>query len=181
MVADYSGSVNVPHTRILLGVLVAAGAGYWLFVRSPAAQASLVDAGVAVKNALIPRGLRNNNPGNLRTIARNPWAGQVGGDADGYGVYDAMQSGARAAAKQLLKYQRAGLNTVRKLIATWAPSVENNTEAYIAAVAKALGVGADQAIDVNANLEALAWAIFKHECGWVSFSRAESDQWVRLP
>lgn len=167
--------------RTLLWILAAVGAGYWLYVRSPATQAGVVDAMTAAKNALLPRGLRNNNPGNLRFIARNPWAGQVGGDADGYGVYDGMQAGARAAAKQLLKYQRAGLNTVRKIIATWAPAVENNTDAYVAQVAKALGVTADKVIDVNANLEALAWAIFKHENGWLNFSRAESDAWVRLP
>lgn len=135
----------------------------------------------AVKSAILPRGLRNNNPGNLRVIARSPWLGQVGGDAQGYGVYESMERGARAAAKQLLKYERSGLNTVRKIIATWAPASENDTASYVAQVAKALKVPADQPISVNTHLEALAWAIFKHENGFISFSRADSDRWVRLP
>lgn len=136
---------------------------------------------------LLARGLRNNNPGNLRFIAKSPWNGQVGDDGEGYGVYSTMALGVRAAGKQLLKYSRSGLNTVRQIIATWAPRSENDTEAYVRALSSWLNVAADQRIDVDAQLEEIAEGIFRHEVGAVAFAasldltRDNIRLWVRLP
>lgn len=130
------------------------------------------------------RGLRNNNPGNLRFIARNPWLGQLRDDGEGYGVYSSLPLGVRAAGRQLLAYQQRGINTVRQIISTWAPRSENDTAAYIAAVSSALRVPADAAIDVNARLAELAAAIFRHELGAVPFATSDLTPaniaaWVR--
>lgn len=162
----------------------------YLLARTQRGQQLAADAvelvAVSAKK-LIARGLRNNNPGNLRFIARSPWNGQVSDDGEGYGVYSTMALGVRAAGKQLLKYSRSGLNTVRQIIPTWAPTSENDTEAYVRAVSSALNVAADQRIDVDAQLEQLAEAIFRHEVGAVAFAasleltRENIGLWVRLP
>lgn len=137
-----------------------------------------VDVSAArVKNALVSRGYRNNNPGNIRFIVRNPWNGQVGDDG-GYGIYSTPTLGTRALGKQLLKYAREGRRTVRDIIATWAPSIENNTSAYVTAVANALGLNPDQPFDVDARLVDLARAIAKHENGYLDSSY--DFNWVRL-
>ena len=76
---------------------------------------------------------------------------------------------------------------MRRIIATWAPRSENDTEAYVRAVAKALNVAPDQRIDVDIVLEELAEAIFRHEVGAVPFAtsleltRDNIRKWVRLP
>ena len=153
----------------------------------------LGDAWDAVKKSLQPRGMRNNNPGNIRTLPPNKaWRGQVADDGGGYGVYDTMALGVRAAAHQLLAYEARGLTTLRQIISTWAPSSENNTAAYVAAVGRAMSLAADEHFSVNARLEALAAAIFTHENGapFTSFEAAgtgrnyttfELGRWLRLP
>ena len=137
-----------------------------------------VGVGVAVVgNFFMSRGYRNNNPGNIRFIANNPWNGQVRNDG-GYGVYDTPQNGTRAMGRQLRAYQQRGLDTVRKIIGTWAPSSENDTNAYIKHVADILQINPDQPFDVYARLAELGAAIAKHENGYES-----SDynwQWVYL-
>jgi hypothetical protein len=131
-----------------------------------------------VSGLLNSRGYRNNNPGNLRFIVRNPWNGQVGDDG-GYGIYDTPANGTRALGKQLLAYARAGRTTVRDIIATWAPTNENDTESYIRDVASQLGVEPDVTIDVDLQLGSLARAIAKHENGYLD-AAYNFDAWVRL-
>lgn len=114
------------------------------------------------------RGYRNNNPGNLRYIAVNPWNGQTGNDG-GYGVYDSPENGTRALGHQLMAYNNRGLNTVTTIISTWAPSSDgNDTAAYIADVADQLGIDPDAPFDVVGSLPELTAAIAKHENGYLS-------------
>ncbi len=133
-----------------------------------------------IGDALMPRGLRNNNPGNIRFIAKNPWRGQVGNDG-GYGVYATMGEGVRALGKQLEAYASRGLVTVRSIISTWAPASENNTAAYVAAVARAMNVDADDVLDVTSYLPRLAVAIIKHENGVQPLSFDDIRKWVHSP
>jgi hypothetical protein len=174
----------VQRQSILLVGLVGAVVLY-LLSRTQRGQQVASDAVGAIVNAALPRGLRNNNPGNLRYIARNPWNGQVGDDGEGYGVYSSMALGVRAAGRQLLAYQQRGIDTVREIISTWAPANENDTDAYVRAVASRLHVGTDQRINVASLLEPLAEAIFRHEVGVVAFAasreltRDNIRQWVR--
>ena len=156
------------------------------------AQTAVVDAVLAVKRSLLPRGMRNNNPGNIRTLPKGrAWNGQVGDDA-GYGIYSEMPLGVRALGKQLLAYQKRGLVTVRDIIGTWAPPSENVTSAYVTAVARALAVKPEERIDVGARLVELAAAIIRHENGAAfetytapelgrQWTREELARWVRLP
>lgn len=125
-----------------------------------------------------PKGLRNHNPGNLRYVAAIPWNGQTGDDGTGYAVFDSDEHGVRALGHQLGTYASRGLNTVAEIISTYAPSNENDTAAYIAAVAGELGVDPAQPFDVNGVLPQLAAAIIHHENGVQPFSMDQLQAWV---
>ncbi len=130
------------------------------------------------------RGIRNNNPGNIDYNQRNAWQGQLG---LGLGVtkprfarFDTPENGIRALGKLLLAYRGKdgrpgvrgpGIDTLRETINRRAPGTENDTEAYICAVAKILGVQPYQAIDVRlpATLRGLVVAIIRHENGGVPY------------
>jgi hypothetical protein len=133
---------------------------------------------VAVPQA-VPRNVRNKNPGNLRRGA-DKWVGLIspGTDAE-YCQFDTMKNGWRAAGITLLNYQRRhGLNTLRGIITRWAPAPENDTDGYIAFVAKRLGQGPDDYIDVRTRLKELLLAIATREGGTWSANDPELDAGV---
>jgi len=115
------------------------------------------------------RGIRNHNPGNIDRDG-TPWQGMAkdqSGDPR-FIVFESAPFGIRAMARVLITYQdKHGLTTVRKIINRWAPPVENNTEAYVQAVATAIGVEANDIIDVHQHevMHPLVKAIIKHENG----------------
>ena len=112
-----------------------------------------------------PRGIRNNNPGNIRKSAA-VWLGKIAGDDPAFEVFDSPAHGIRAIAKLLLNYERKyGLNTVHGLIDRWAPPVENDTSAYVRFVAGSLAVDPDDVLDVPARLPDLVSAIITQENG----------------
>ena len=95
----------------------------------------------------IPLGLRNRNPGNLRFIEppARAWDGQLPFPGQGgFGEYETLVLGVRAACKQLLKHVANGRDTVAKLIHTWAPAHENDTAAYVETVCRATGLAPDE-------------------------------------
>lgn len=82
----------------------------------------------------LPRGLRNNNPGNIDKSAAH-WVGEIlPGNDPRFCQFDSMTHGARAMAKLLLTHYERGARTIPQLIAIWAPPSENNTAAYVKAV-----------------------------------------------
>lgn len=96
-----------------------------------------------------PRGLRNNNPGNIES---GRFAATVQGfqGSDGrFAQYATPEQGIQAADKLLTSYAGRGLNTVNGIVNRWAPPTENNTGAYVAQVAKELGVDPNQPLDMN--------------------------------
>lgn len=96
------------------------------------------------------RGMRNNNPLNLRPF-RNLYRGQVGTDRDGHAIFDTVQNGIRAAALNLVtQYRRDGQKTLRSFISEFAPSFENQTEKYINFVATQTGLNPNQPFELNA-------------------------------
>ena len=112
-----------------------------------------------------PRGIRNNNPFNIRKGPR--WQGLAATQPDpAFATFETPVYGIRAGMKLLLTYQsRHGIKTIRALIARFAPPNENDTVAYVAAVCKATGVNPDDTIGFLAHLIPLARAIVRHECG----------------
>lgn len=95
-----------------------------------------------------PRGIRNNNPGNIRT-GGDAWLGKTGDDGE-FLTFDKPENGLRAAARLLQTYQtKHGLKTVADIIGRWAPPDENQTAAYVQAVSIWADVEPDEPIDVH--------------------------------
>lgn len=111
------------------------------------------------------RGLRNNNPGNIRPVSRNQ------ANYGAFTIYRTPEEGWGALGKQLKAYANAGLDNVASIISKYAPSSENNTGAYIQSVtanmSKRLGseVGALTRLDLSDPrvLKALMQSITEHE------------------
>ncbi|MDR2968287.1 MAG: structural protein P5 [Tannerellaceae bacterium] len=96
------------------------------------------------------RGLRNNNPGNIR-INPDHFQGEIrpGRDKE-FKQFDSMAYGYRAMLKMLRNYRKnRGLKCLREWISRWAPANENDTEAYILYVAGFAGISADAEIDTS--------------------------------
>jgi hypothetical protein len=121
------------------------------------------------------RGERNFNPGNIdrNTIKWKGMAPDQSGDSR-FIVFSAAVWGIRALARNLLTYSRLyeesdprDIDTVREIINRWAPPVENDTGAYVNAVAREVGVLPDEPIDVadEAVMRKLVKAIIHHENG----------------
>lgn len=120
-----------------------------------------------------PRGVRNNNPGNLEASSSNPWIGQTGSDGR-FAKFETPEHGIRALGRNLISYQRQGIDTVGEIINRWAPPSDNNdTAAYIKAVCAQLGVTANKPLDASNpdTLQALCAAIIKHENGSQPYSQ----------
>jgi hypothetical protein len=175
-----------------LFVLALAGAaGAWLYSRTDRGARVASDAverasnaatavGIAIVRALTPRGIRNNNPGNIRWIDDpvRRWRGMVSQDAAGYGVFDTAANGVRAIGGELRASMRRGVNSVWGLISEWAPSTENDTVAYASDVAAELGVDLDEPLGADRVAE-LAAAIIKHENGTQPYAPSSIVEWVQ--
>lgn len=111
------------------------------------------------------RGIRNNNPGNIR-VSKDQWEGMTGDDG-AFVTFDSPESGVRALAKNLQSYGRQGYDSIEKIINRWAPPSENETQSYINSVVSATGIPATQSLDLSNpdTLSALAQAISFHETG----------------
>jgi hypothetical protein len=177
----------VTGTEKVLSIAGIAAAIAWAASRTQKGQevtadavAGVIAAGGAVADALLPRGIRNNNPGNIEYIAvpSKAWRGQVGKDGR-FGIYDKPENGVRAIGKELLLDYSRGIRTVRGAISNWAPPHENNTAAYVNAVAEAIDVAPDQQINIPAVLGRMVAAIIQHENGMQPYSQAELELWAR--
>lgn len=137
------------------------------------------DAVGAIVNALTPRGIRDNNPGNIEWIAdaSRRWRGMVNKDGR-YGVFDTAANGVRAIGGELRANFRRGENTIRAIINEWAPPVENDTSSYMLAVARALGVDVDLPLSAS-RIPELAAAIIHHENGVQPYPFADVVLWVQ--
>lgn len=112
----------------------------------------------------LPIGLRNNNPGNIRDDG-TAWQGKVG-SSGGFITFADITWGIRAMAKAITTMYGRGDTTITALISDWAPPSENNTAAYIAAVAADTGQGADDLLQLDQpTLHDLIRAIMNHELG----------------
>lgn len=82
-----------------------------------------------------PRGLRNNNPLNIRRN-NDVFQGEIKGTDKSFKTFSSMPYGYRAAFVTLATYNSRGWNTIEKIITHWAPSNENDTGKYIREVEK---------------------------------------------
>lgn len=130
-----------------------------------------------------PRGIRNNNPLNIRI--GNNWLGECAVKCDpAFEEFTQMRYGIRAAAiilrRYILKYHRT---TIREIISSWAPeSDSNNTVAYVRTVSHRMQYPDNGHIDADNEkqmcnlIEAMAFV----ECGGSYVSMTDIQDGFRL-
>ena len=119
----------------------------------------------------LPRGLRNNNPLNIRYVKSNNWLGKIDGEGKqdkAFEEFDSLEHGLRAAYVLLYNYmEKSNLCSINAIISRWAPMNENRTDVYINAVSKDVAVRPSDTIKFNDpyTMVALVQAMVKVECG----------------
>lgn len=130
----------------------------------------------------LPRGIRNNNPLNIRENNRADfdWLGEASIDFDDeFEVFQSPVYGYRAGARIIQSYNRRGITTLGDIISTWAPSNENDTESYIASVEKNTGFNRFTVITQTRLVDLFA-AMTLHENGQQPYSRETIQQGINL-
>ena len=102
----------------------------------------------------IPRGIRNNNPLNIRI--GNVWLGEEPNPTDP--DFEQFTS---------MVYRHYHRTTIPQVIAAWAPSNENNTTKYIDTVCEVSGIPQDATLDYydKEQMYRLVDAMIFVECG----------------
>ncbi len=94
-----------------------------------------------------PRGLRNNNPLNLRRTSIK-WQGEKSEVTDTeFEEFESMAYGLRAGLVNIRTQINNGYDTIAKLIMRWAPPTENNTSNYVKIVSEKSGYGEHDIIE----------------------------------
>jgi hypothetical protein len=122
--------------------------------------------GSSTRATSIPRGIRNNNPGN---IVKSPdkWEGSIGDDGR-FLIFVSMEWGIRAMAKNIRTQQsKHKINTLRQLITRLSPPNENDTKKYIAVVHKWTGIDPDKPLNLSDpnTLSLIIDALIRYENG----------------
>ncbi len=132
----------------------------------------------------IPRGFRNNNPGNLR-ITGMAWQGKVPVEQNtdkAFEQFVSLEYGLRAMIVVLRTYiKRKGLDTIEKIIPVYAPATENDVEAYIQVVSLISGLQRDAVIDFTYDdMHRLVHAMVYHENGRALPNGVFDKAWAML-
>lgn len=172
----------------ILGFALIGGAGYlaWRYMKGdyaaasppsstattapPATPTQSAPAPGAPSNA--PRGIRNNNPGNILYSPANNWQGQTGSDGS-YAKFSSPVYGIRAEFILLKNYHaNYGINTLSQIAARWAPAPMNVPANWAANVASYSGIAPGATVDFNngAVMIALAKGITVAENGAAYFN-----------
>ena len=116
---------------------------------------------------MIPRGIRNNNPLNIRV--GNNWKGEVSQPTDHtFEQFTEMKWGIRAGFVLLRRYIRHyKRTTIAAIIEAWAPASENNTQRYIDMVSQLSDINPTEAIryEHKERMVRLVDAMIRVECG----------------
>ena len=119
-----------------------------------------------------PRGLRNNNPLNIRYVEKNRWQGRVAAmnkKDDEFEEFVALYWGFRAAFILIYNYMnKYGKRTINDIISTWAPPSDGNaTGWYVEEVADRIGIPSNQTIyfEDGQEMMQLAQEMARVECG----------------
>ncbi len=148
-----------------------------------------------------PRGIRNNNPGNIEINPANKWQGVMPRERmtaeqraeKRFVVFASPTWGIRALATLLINYfDRYDLDTINKIVDRWAPPSENDTNAYAKAVARetcvaeamkgASCVSPNDFVNLHEyhRLRPIVEAIIRHENGQQPYSAEVIEEGLRL-
>lgn len=120
----------------------------------------------------LPRGIRNNNPLNIR-ISNNRWLGKVAGVDKQFETFSSPEFGIRAAFCIVRTYiTRYNVRSVHDLIARYAPASENDVEAYTNQVLRLSNTYRTEILYFHRRLQmsTILWAMHVVECGKSYFS-----------
>jgi len=123
-----------------------------------------------VKFSKEKRGIRNNNPGNIKK-SNTKWQGKIGEDGK-FEIFDTPENGIRALTRIIKTYNnKYKLNTISGIITKWAPPRENDTKTYIKNVSNRVGINPNDKINVNDKtlMSKLIKAIIQQENGNVPY------------
>ena len=133
-----------------------------------------------------PRGIRNNNPGNIR-VSKALWVGKVdeGLSKDkSFEQFKKYWHGVRALIVILRSYyNKHNLTTIEQIITRWAPPKENDTKSYINQVSNHCGFLSTQKIQwIEDEIYLIVEAIIQHENGKKGFLTKEIFElaWKKL-
>ncbi|CAI1223475.1 hypothetical protein [Serratia proteamaculans] len=119
------------------------------------------------QSANSPRGIRNNNPGNLNYVGQSG-ASKEGGENGRFAVFGSMTDGIAALYKQIQLYFKRGTDTISEIVNKYAPASDNNNVmAYINSLVKSTGKGANESLS-SADMSTifnLLKGIISHENG----------------
>ncbi len=129
------------------------------------------------------RGLRNNNPGNIR-LSKDKWHGLRAVQTDKeFFQFETMAHGYRALIRTLQNYRKLHkCQTIADFISRYAPKIENNTAGYIQRVCREMQVPTTYVPDVNdkATMCSFAAAISQVENGVPAIMADISSGWELL-
>ncbi|AMM17510.1 hypothetical protein AX768_25255 [Burkholderia sp. PAMC 28687] len=131
---------------------------------------------IEVPDASQPRGIRNNNPGNLNFVGQEGATLEAHPNAR-FARFRTPEEGLAALASQLRRYGERGLNTASAIINKYAPRSENRDsfDAYVNRLSSSVGVGADGKIDLSNpdQLNHVMGAVIQMENGRNPYSREQ--------
>ena len=129
----------------------------------------------------VPRGLRNNNPGNIRHSSTK-WRGEIKGSDPAFKSFKEMKDGYRALMKLLKTYYcKYSLTSINGIVNRWAPPHENDTKAYIFFVATRTGYPSNQPLPFDKeHISKLASAISRMENGIDAVEQEVLAGWKEL-
>ena len=120
------------------------------------------------------RGLRNNNPLNIRKVAGQHWQGELLPSPTGEGSgerlfvqFSSIEYGLRAAFCILRTYRnKYKAVCIEDIITRWAPPTENDTRKYICDLCRLTGFGGKERL-TESEWPKLVQAMARIECGTV--------------
>lgn len=118
----------------------------------------------------LPRGVRNNNPLNIRHNPKNAWLMKVKWTKKDphFEEFRTMAYGYRAAFVLIRNHIRRGCDTLGKLIYKWAPVEDNNdTDIYLSIVCRLTGFDPDKSLVgiTGREIKSIVSAMTYVECG----------------
>lgn len=130
----------------------------------------------------LPRGIRNNNPGNIKK--GSSWQGLHPVQSDPvYCVFIRPEDGIRAIVKILMSYQKKhNIHTIKAAIQRYAPPSENKTETYATYVASKSRFQLNENLHFSSKmtLKRIIPAIIEYENGEQPYSDALISRGIDL-
>ena len=127
----------------------------------------------------LPRGLRNNNAGNIRKSSTR-YLGEVRPSSDkAFKQFETRGWGYRAIFVLLESYSKRGYKTLRQMINRYAPPSENHTKIYLKYVCDCAMTSADIQLDISDKntMVLVVAAISKMENGYPAIMDEVLEGW----